>query len=491
MTPQEVPDHLERVYTTGGSGRSPCPRGPIVRVLIASGTLLVALLAGCGGGDAAREDLPEPDHSVLLIVIDTVGARYLGAHTPGLGNSPTIDRLAREGVHFTRCSSVAPWTQPVVASLITSRMPSEHGVRHIFDTLDREHTTLAEHLKRRGLRTGGVISHFVIGDELGYGQGFDTYDDEPVGDHRSITSAEVTDHAIAALERFGDAPYFLFVHYFDPHWYFNHHPQFDETSGYDGDLLPGMDIADLRAMRDELDAEDVAYLEGLYREEIAFTDHHVGRLLARLEELGRRDDTVVVLTADHGEEFMQHGWIGHTATLYEELIHVPLIVHAPGRYEARRIDERVSILDIMPTVLDLQGLAPDPGWRGVSLAPALRGEAIPPDRTLLAEVSYISPQGWPSGDGEVKRYYKTAAIEGDHKLVHDLVDGSWEFYHLATDPLEQDDLWNPDDPVQRALLEKLHAWQVDHTAGWTDELREELTIGEDAARRLRALGYVH
>lgn len=452
--------------------------------------LLLPLVMSCGG-QSSRQDLPAPDHNVLLIVIDTMGARYLGAHTPGLVNSPTIDRLAREGVHFERCYSVAPWTQPAVASLMTSQMPSSHGVRHIFDQLVRGHTTLAEHLKQRGLRTGGVISHFVIGDELGYGQGFDSYDDQAVGDHRAITSAAVTDQAIASLERLAGEPFFLFVHYFDPHWYFNHHPDFDETSGYTGELLPGMDIAALRAQRRELDAEDIAYLEGLYREEIAFTDHHVDRLLSRLAELGVADDTVVVLTADHGEEFMQHGWIGHTATLYDELIHVPLIVHAPGRFAARTVAEPVSLLDIMPTMLDLQGVAADPDWQGVSLAPVLRGEALPPARPLMAEVSYISPAGWPSGDGGVKRYYKTAVVEGTRKLVHDFAAGTWEFYDLAADPLEQTDLWNPDDAAQRELLNTLHAWQVDHTAAWPDELSEELAIGEDAARRLRALGYVH
>jgi arylsulfatase A-like enzyme len=452
--------------------------------------LALPLVASCGGGGGSS-DLPPPDHNVVLIVIDTMGARYLGAHTPGLENSPTIDRLAREGVHFTRAYSTAPWTQPAVASLITSQMPSQHGVRHIFHELQRRETTLAEHLKQRGLVTAGVISHFVIGDDFGYGQGFDIYDDGPVGDHRSITSADVTDQAIAALDRVAGERFFLFAHYFDPHWSFNHHPDFDETSDYDGDLLPGMDIGDLRARRDDLSAEDIAYLEGLYREEIAYTDHHVARLLAHLDRLGVRDETVVVLTADHGEEFMQHGWIGHTATLYDELIHVPLIVHAPRRFPPHRVDTPVSILDVMPTLLDLQGLPADPAWAGASLAPVLRGESGAPARQLLAEVSYISPGGWPSGDGQIKRYYKTALVDGTRKLVHDHAARTWEYYDLASDPREQHDLWNPDDPTQRALLDALHAWEVQHTAGWDAELREELSIDAEAARRLRALGYVH
>ncbi|MEZ4388124.1 MAG: sulfatase [Candidatus Krumholzibacteriia bacterium] len=456
---------------------------------------LIGLLAGCGGdkdGDrGAASRLPAPDLNVLLIVVDTMGAGYLGAYTPGLVNSPTLDRLARQGVIFTRAYSPAPWTQPAVASLFTSQMPSEHGVRHIFDQLDRGEVTLAEHLKDRGLKTAGVISHFVIGDEFGYGQGFDTYNAEAVGNHRSITSARVTDLAMARLDQLRDAPFFMFVHYFDPHWYYNHHPEFDETSGYTGELLPGMDIADLRARRDQLDAADIAYLEGLYREEIAFTDHHIDRLLAHLDELGLADRTVIVVTADHGEEFMQHGWIGHTASLHEELVHVPLIVHAPGRFAARRVDEPVSLLDIAPTLLDLEGMPPVAAQRGVSLAGVLRGEASPPSRPLFCEVSYISPSGWPSGDGRIKRYYQSAVIEGPHKLIHDHAADTWRFYDLAADPGEQHDRFMADDPLQRPLLQTLHAWQVDHTAGWAAELRDELTIDPDAARRLRALGYVH
>lgn len=188
---------------------------------------------------------------------------------------------------------------------------------------------------------------------------------------------------------------------------------------------------------------------------------------------------------------MQHGWIGHTATLHDELIHVPLIVHAPGRFAPQRVAAPVSILDIMPTLLDLQGVAASDHWQGVSLAPVLRGEASPPARPLFAEVSYISPSGWPSGDGSIKRYYKTALVDGTQKLIHDHVTDTRQLFDLADDPLELDDRFDREDPTQRSLLDRLHAWEVQHTSGWSAELREELTIDAEAARRLRSLGYVH
>jgi arylsulfatase A-like enzyme len=453
--------------------------------------LALCVLSSCGS-DQAGSDLPPPDLNVVLIVVDTMGARYLGCQTPGLTNSPVIDRLAAEGAQFTRTYSTAPWTQPAVASLMTSRVPSVHGVRRIFDGLDRRWQTLAEHLKGRGYRTAGVISHFVIGDEFGFGQGFDHYDDSPVGNHRAVTSHKVTDQAITSVDRLGDAPFFLFVHYFDPHWYFNHHPDFDQTGDYRGDLLPGMEIGELRALRDQLDAADIAYLEGLYREEIAYTDHHLGRLLDHLRARGLAENTLVIVTADHGEEFMQHGWIGHTATLHDELIHVPLIFHAPDRIAPRRIDTPVSILDITPTILDLVGRpAADPDWQGASLAATLAAGTPPPDRPLFAEVSYVSPSGWPSGDGHVKRYFKTALVQGHRKLIHDHIAGSWSYFDLAADPLERTDRWDPDDPVQRALLDQLHAWDLAHTATWFEEMQQQADLDAEAVKRLRSLGYVH
>ena len=139
------------------------------------------------------------------------------------------------------------------------------------------------------------------------------------------------------LDRAGKRPFFLYVHYFDPHWYYNHHPQFDETSGYTGPLKSGEDIGEIRRLSASFSDADIAYLEGLYREEIAFTDDQIGKLLAHMQELGLADNTLVVLAADHGEEFRNRGWIGHTANLYDNLLHVPLhLLPARSPAAARR-----------------------------------------------------------------------------------------------------------------------------------------------------------
>ena len=469
----------------------PSARWPLLTQIFS--LLLMLMVTGCGQGDSPGSDRgAEPPPNVLLIVVDTLGARYLDRQDPGTSCSPAIDGLAVSGVQFQRAYSTAPWTQPAVASLFTSRMPSEHGVRRIFDKLDRRQPTLAEGLKSLGLRTCGVISHLVLGAEFGYARGFDRYLDSPVGGHRSVTSHEVTDLAISSLDELAGDPFFLFVHYFDPHWFYNHHPDFDRTSGYRGRLLPGMEIGSLRAIRDELTAEDIDYLSDLYREEIAYTDFHIGRLLAHLDEVGLGDDTLVILTADHGEEFMEHGWIGHTASLYEELIHVPLIFRLPGRLPACVVETPVSLLDVMPTVLDLVGLTePDENWRGISLLQGMQTGAEPVLRPLFAEVSYTSPAGWPSGDDATKRYYLTAVVRGRQKLVRDVAAGTWTYFDLVADPLEMNGDWDADQAAQMELLTVLRGWDEPFTQGWPDELKSQLVIDPQAIQSLRSLGYVH
>lgn len=447
------------------------------------------LLAACSGGDVRG---PRQRPNVLLIVIDTLGAEYLGCQTPGLATSPAIDALASEGARFSGARTTAPWTQPAVGSLFTSLWPSDHGVRRIFDALPGQHSTLAERFADAGWKTSGVISHFIIDRPFGYDQGFQHWDATSVAGHRAVTSGAVADAAIRSLDELRNEPFFLFVHFFDPHWYYNHHAEYDLTSGYRGQLAPGMEIGTLRALRDRMAPEDIAYLENLYREEIAFTDAHVGRLLAHLRGLGLDEDTLVILTADHGEEFMRHGWIGHTATLYEELMHVPLIVRWPGRIAPRVIDTPVSILDVMPTVLDLLGLEPDPVWQGISLRNALLSENVePPARPLFSEVSYVSPEGWPSGDGSVKTYFKTAILDGRRKLVHDLQSGLWELYDLDDDPHEQRNAFDPEDDEAGSLQSLLRAWESGRVGSWGLDLPGGIEMDPAEIERLRSLGYVH
>lgn len=447
--------------------------------------LLLACALGCSSSRVPRlEDL-----NVVLIVIDTLGAEHLGYMGEPRAHTPHLDRLAREGVDFRRAYSTAPWTQPSIASLFTSKMPFEHGVIQLFDALAPEHPTLPEMLARRGLETGGVISHDLIRRRFGFARGFVHYDESPIGGHEGITSHRVTDLALRWLDdRAGNAPFFLFVHYFDPHYVYHHHPQFDQTSWYRGRLLPAMDIWELRDMRDDLVPDDIAYLKGLYREEIAFTDAHVGRLVEGLRERGLAGRTIVIVTSDHGEEFMQRGWIGHTRTLFEELLHVPLIISLPGVFTPREVEDPVSILDVVPTLLELSS-EPPPGdaFEGRSLLPyLLGGDPEPAPRDIFAEVSFGLAGGQQETPDEHVAF-KTALVRGDHKVIHDLLAKEWQLFDLAADPEERHTVF-AEAPLAAGLKSDLLAWESQR--GDQAARPGAIVPSEEEIERLRALGYL-
>ena len=450
--------------------------------------LLAALCGACGGGSPSGEPAAA---NVVLVVVDTLGAGHLGAWGAET-RTPTVDRLAARGARFERAYSTAPWTKPSVASLLTGLMPSSHGVRKLNDRLADDVLTLAELAEQGGLRTHAVVSHTLLTPEHGYGQGFGSFDGSAISGHDGITSADVTDRALAYLDTLpgGDERFFLFVHYFDPHYAYHHHAPFAHTGAYDGPVEPAMEIWSLRDRRDALGEEDLAYLRGLYREEVAFTDHHVGRLLRGLEERGLGDETLVVFTADHGEELMEHGWIGHTRTLYDELLRIPLVLSLPGVLPPRTVAEPVSLLDVTPTIAQLAGLPRRPEWEGVSLAPLLlEGRAVHADRPVFAEVTFgrdLPAEERRNPHAGEKFAHKTAVILNDAKLVHDEPSDSWELYDRSTDAGERRNLWEEGMEGTHPLHVLLRAWE----AGRGSRTGPSAELDDAALDELRKLGYV-
>ena len=448
------------------------------------------LVTACGGSGASR---PEPGTTnVLLVVVDTLGAKHLGSYGGDAhwrpAASPRLDQLARESVRFERAYSSAPWTQPSVASLMTSRMPSRHRVQNLLDSLPEDERTLAEALSEGGYATHAVISHHLINQEFGFQQGFtETFDTDGVRGHDGITSEIVTDRAMEVLDGAGEDPFFLFVHYFDPHFLYHHHEDYDRTSGYGGNLRPAMPVWQLRDVRELLTPLDLEYVVGLYQEEVAYTDHHIGRLLDHLAATGLEDDTLVVFTADHGEEFMEHGWIGHTRNLYDDLIRVPLLVRLPGRIAPAVVAEPVSTIDVAPTVLDLVLGSPfGPQAEGRALTATLLDGTTPERRALHAEVSFAPVTGDPARTKQ-KEAFMTAIVYGDQKLVHDLSTDEWLHFRHGDDPGEDQNVYDAGAESSQALRARLEAWEASHrprSAGSGDG------ISEEELARLRDLGYV-
>ncbi len=444
------------------------------------------LLSGCGQR-ADRKPVLE-DYNVLLIVIDTLGANNVGCYNPELSLTPHIDRLAEQGVRFAKSYAVAPWTQPSVASILTGLMPSKHGLNQLGAELDGKAAILAELLKDRGYETGAVVSHRLVNASFGFGRGYGYFDEEPIGGHKKISSQMVTDSALQWLDGVGTNRFHLLLHYFDPHYVYCHHEQFDMTSGYEGPLEPAMNIWSLRNQRERLTEEDISYLVGLHREEIAYTDHHIGRLLEHLETLGVADKTLIVLTADHGEEFMEHGWLGHTRSLYNELIHVPVIFYLPGVFGEGIVSEMpVSQIDVLPTLMDFSKRPVSEAWDGRSLLPILLGDKPgETDRDIFAEVSFVPRSKKDVADEKIT--FLTTLVRGNLKAIYDEVDERWEVYDLAKDPGESNILAL--EGRAQVLADDLSAWKSARVTQPDQESGFQLIMTSDEEESLRSLGYI-
>jgi arylsulfatase A-like enzyme/tetratricopeptide (TPR) repeat protein len=411
-----------------------------------SAILCLALLAAaCGrpesGGLAGPGSLR--GDNVLLITIDTLRQDRVGAFGSRGGLTPTIDRLAATGSRFTHAFTPVPLTLPAHASILTGLLPNHHGIHNNTSArLDDRAATLAAALKASGYRTGAFVGAFVLDSRFGLSRGFDEYDDRlPRGDRATFHFAER--RADEVVRRAGDwilapaaqpgAPWFAWVHLFDPH------------APYDAP-------AEYRPGRSPYDAE------------VAYADAMVGRLLARLEAANARGRTLIVLTADHGESLGEHGETTHGLFAYDATLSVPLVINGPS-IAAATVDAPVSHVDLAPTILDLVGVAPAQ-VDGRSLA-----RPVPADRPIYFEALDASlTRGWAPLRG---------VIQSGWKYI-DLPEA--ELYDLSADPGEQRNRLGSD-PRGETLRRILHSM-----AG-ADGAAPRVALDADAASRLRSLGY--
>lgn len=403
---------------------------------------------------ACRPVAPGPD--VVVVIVDSLRADAVSPYG-GPVPTPAVQRLADQGVVFEHALSQAPWTLPSIASLLTSRWPDDLGITDIDTRVPDDAVLASEVLYAAGYDTGLVVSHRLVGAGWGFDQGFRYVDESWVRGHEAITSAGVTDVALDLLARRGRRPLFLVVHYFDPHHTYRRHADLDPGPAH-ADWPEGQTMEQLLARLPRMSELDLERVRGDYLSEVRYTDQELGRLLDGLDALPA--PPLVVFTADHGDEFADHGSLGHTRTLYDELVHVPLVVRYPDGHTGREA-RPVALVDVVPTVLEVAGVPAPDGLRGVSL---LRD---PGPRVLLT--------------GTSRQADLRAAVAGDLKLVHDRAAGTDTLYDRAVDPLEQRDATvdHPDEAAAlRALLEGV---------GAAPSVARPL--GEDEARMLQELGY--
>ena len=392
-----------------------------------------------------------------------------------------------EGTLFTTAVSQAPWTMPAFASIFTGLYPHEHGAISQIGKLDGSQTTLTEILKEAGYATGAVVSHTFVDRNHGFAQGFDSFDQSHILGEWPITSQGVTDRALDFLRQRQQGPFFLFVHYFDPHYAYRDHEQWDFSDAYDGwQRTRRQEIGHLRTQRHTLGDLDIEHLIDLYDEEIAYTDAQIGRLLEFARQQQLTEDTAIVLVSDHGEEFMERGWLGHTISLHDEVIRVPLVVSLPGVDDrAPRVEQTVETRAIFSTLLDYLGL-PYAAAPQNSLLPAIQGAQADSD----ADSSYAFSSVWLTqvSAGSGKRVKMLSLRNNEWKLISDLTHQREMLYNLRRDPEERHNL-NKSEPEQlTALSTKLFDWLNRMQARAADAPYATPTDAE--IKRLKSLGYM-
>ena len=424
--------------------------------------------------------------NVLFISIDSLRADRLGCYGNSRATSPTLDRLAREGVRFSNTMSTTSWTLPSHMSMMTGRYVLDHGVLDDSDRLSDSVPTLAEQLKAKGLTTGGIVSMLFLGSRYGFNRGFDDYDDHsiPSADEYDALHDEpapkVTALATKWLQQHAHQPFFLFLHFWDVHYDYVPPPPYDTM--FDPDYrgsITGRNFYYNKKVRKGMNPRDLEDIIALYDGEIRWVDDHIAKIVGVLDDLGISDRTAVIVTADHGDEFFEHGSKGHRRTLYQEVVHVPLIMRIPGVAPGRVIDAPTSLVDIMPTILSLVGAQIPPGVDGVSLLPALLGRGAPDEGSVYAELCR-------QGDVNCKAMQRSPV----GTLIHVFEPMEIEFYGLndvkQSKNLARTHQW-PRQQQMSSLGDRLNQhWQVYRGL---ESHRGTVKLDEATTERLRALGY--
>ena len=471
----------------------------------------------CAAALAACNRDPVRYRYVVLISLDTVRADHIGCYGYELGATPNIDRLAAEGVRFERAITAAPTTLASHASLMTGTYPHRHGVPRNGFVLSDENTTLAERLKEHEFTTAAFVGSYALASPFGLKQGFDVYDEKfetevgRSGVYQSQRSARaVTQAALKWFEEADPDRAFVFLHYFDAHA-----PYAPENS-----LSPpvGLDALSRRAKMHQsrwmsnppgweaplssgLPAELVGAVDGSkldldddvivsqYHREISNLDAALAPLFEFFRDPERARDTLIVLTADHGESFYEHAdFFNHGLWLHDSTVHVPLIVHAPG-LDARRVAPTVSSVDVAPTVLDLLELPRAGGLDGRTLGPLVRGAALERG-PVFSEATQPTHPSFESGEWANARKPR-CIVDGRWKLIRAPYLAREQLFDIELDPGERKDLIGSRDHEVVATLATLRE-RLDEWDGSAKPLAShyERTEAAAVARKLKELGYV-
>lgn len=448
-------------------------------------TALIAAVALTGPSDRPSVALTEQSRLIVLVTIDALRADHLGIYGYARPTSPYIDAFARESLVIADAIAQAPYTKASIASLMTGLYPSAHktyttvatirdamdgrvGDAPRTDVLPESVTTLAEALTARGYATAAITTNPFLIRAFGFAQGFDSF--EFMAADGFAPADQVLGRALRIIES-RDGRLFLWVHLMEPH------SPYDPGDAFERELPPVLPARHMPAdvsVPDYLSARpsrDAAFYESLYDREIRLVDAAFGCFLTKLRRMPVWRDTVVVLTADHGEQFLEHGALEHNTGLHDELIRVPLILRVPG-HGSRFLEAQAQLVDLMPTLVALGGAPAVAGLHGRDLHPLLRGEAHEPEPAyseLVGKQYAVRTRDW-----------KLIAGPGEHR----------ELYALARDPGEQYNLAQSY-RRQTVAMEQVLEPMVSAALKAGDRIRgASAPVDPSTRKRLETLGYV-
>jgi arylsulfatase A-like enzyme len=467
-------------------------------VVVGRALLLFALVSALACNNAPVDPRP----NLILILIDNLRADHLGLYGYTRDTSPQIDRLGAAGVVFENAGATSSWTKPSVASLFTSRDPSEHNAVSFTRHLAPDLPTLAESLRDAGYRTIGVAANFVhVSENWGFDRGFDSWnsfsvevDDEAEAvlrlEHqpgsfvslRAPNASEVNKEVLERLDASDARPVFLYVHYMEPHSPYTPSPQYLKqiigTEAPEAGTFASNDLL-VKIARGETDVDEAQrqWLIDLYDAEIRAVDAGIGDLLAELRRRKLLANSVIAVVSDHGEEFGEHGGWFHALTLHQESLAVPMVFHDARSPDAgQRISEAVDLVDIPTTLLDLAGVSKPGGMRGR----ALLADRPLESRDLVAEL-HEDPE---FEEHTRTRQHRFALTRWPWKTIVDR-DLTRRFYRVDRDFGEAAPMTAAEGPPAdlTSAIDELSARLV------APEIDDE-PLDADAVEGLRALGYV-
>ncbi len=442
-----------------------------------------------------REQWP----NIIFINIDTLRADHLSAYGYFRETSPNIDSFSTQGVLFENTVVEAPFTMVSVASLFTSQYPYTHGVRDHPDvrnhTLNKQSLTLAEVLNNAGYVTAGITANSLISPQKGYDQGFNVYK------YADIAS-DVNNKSIKWLNKNFQKKFFLYIHYIDPHLAYA--PPNEHIQTFDKDYEGEFKYSFQRPIKDKIFVSDLSERDfnhaiALYDEEIKYTDSQIGILLVKIKELGIFDNSIIIITADHGESLGEHGvYFAHDFYLYDPMVRVPLIIKFPNnQYKNKKINDVVRVIDIMPSILDIAHISSANIYQGVSLVPTI-SEGKKMNFYAYAESCSYRPNYGFTIPMEQQRFY-LPGIKGKTRMVRN---GKWkliyipgrtgrlfELYNIEEDPHELNNILDNHPETFQQLKQNLFEFLEKDTLEYEDYINPK-KIDRGTLDVLKSLGYI-